>query len=136
MMSAVDDQSGERNASVVNNCKHTLEQTNTHLFRQPLRILVDSNIEAKNTSELFRFLQHCRSTHNVLLVDWTDVDAGHWDLAHFQELQQRLKRTQGTGLNANTTTGFVDGVEQGRQVRHNLVHEILLVIFRPNDQQA
>lgn len=69
----------------------TLEQLDTQLVGQLLGILVDGNVEAQHTSQLFCLLQHGRGLDDVSLVDGSDVDGRDWDFGNFEEIEQRFE---------------------------------------------
>ena len=116
--------------------QRTFEEADTHIFGQLLSFLVDGNIETKDTSQFLRFLQHRSSTHDILLMHGTDVDTRDGDLADLEEIEKGFKRTKGTGLNTNTPTRLVNGVEQSREVGHDFVLEVIFIIVGANDQKS
>lgn len=103
-----------------------------------LGVLVDCDVEAKDDGELGRALEHGRTAHDVLLVHRADVDAGDGDLdrVRLEELEQSLERTESRRLDKHTASARVDRVEEVRQIRHDLLAELVLVVVLAADEQA
>lgn len=107
----------------------TLEQPDPEFIGHPLRILVNRHIKAEDTGKFLRLLKYRRTTHYILLVHRTDVNARNRNLADIEEIQQRFEGTKRARLHTYSPTRLVDRVKKGREIAHDFILEVVFVVI-------
>jgi hypothetical protein len=59
----------------------TFEDLDIEFFCHGSGVSIHRDIETQHNSVLWGLFQHSGTLHDILPVDWTDVDGTDWDLA-------------------------------------------------------